>query len=96
MGWPVDVTKHVIKEVITHVLEGDTWWGEDEDKPDKPEDGDNHGDDDDDPKDPGWDWPWRSAKKGDGKGKDKDTEGKRNVPLPVKEDDCVVSLVRYC
>ncbi|PPQ63271.1 hypothetical protein CVT24_006796 [Panaeolus cyanescens] len=84
MGWPVDVSTHVIKQVITRVLEGDTWWGEDDDKPDKPGDGDKE-----DPKDPGWDWPWHSSKKGSGEGKHKDKEGKRDVPLPVQEDDCV-------
>ncbi|KAH9484457.1 Putative lipase ATG15 [Psilocybe cubensis] len=83
LGWGVDVRKHVIREVVTKVLEGDVWWGEDDDEPDgNPEDGQDDEDDD-----------WtiiKSFKNKKGKHKDKKgREGPSPVPKPFIEEDCV-------
>ena len=79
MGWTVDVRKHVIRTVVTEVLEGDVWWG--------------RVPDDDEPGDEGGEREARGrSKKGGGEGPKR--EGKGNVPKPVIEVDCVVSAYK--
>ncbi|KAF8163610.1 Alpha/Beta hydrolase protein [Crassisporium funariophilum] len=87
LGWAVDVRKHVIREVVTHVLEGDVWWGE-EDADDGGEvevDGVERGED---ATALGFRTGWRKKKKG-GSDDDKNREGKRNVPKAIIESGCV-------
>ncbi|PPQ91405.1 hypothetical protein CVT25_014293 [Psilocybe cyanescens] len=79
LGWDVDVRKHVIREVVTKVLEGDVWWGDDDDEEE---------DQDED------DWiiiKWGQKKKGKTRHDEnkKRREGKRTVPKPFIEEDCV-------
>jgi len=82
LGWSVDVRKHVIKEVVMNVLEGDAWWGEEDDQSGVDESGVRRL--------LGW---GKKGKKGeDEEEKKKRREGKRNVPKAIIEDDCVVSL----
>jgi hypothetical protein len=85
LGWSVDVRQHVIKEVVMNVLEGDAWWGEDDENSGVDEAGSRSLF--------GWNKRGKKGKKGeDEEERKKRREGKRNVPKAMIEDDCVVSL----
>jgi len=83
LGWAVDVRTHIIKAVVHRLLEGDHWWTD----PDGIGDGD---------KIPTTSTvkPWGRKEKGGGKDEE-DHKGKRRVPRPIIESDCVVSIFCY-
>jgi len=86
LGWSVDVRKHVIKEVVHNILEGDVWWGED-DEVDRVDEIEGYLEA---PGPFGWDKSGKKRKKGDDeKRKKKRPAGQRNVPKAITEDDCV-------
>ncbi|KIM48735.1 hypothetical protein M413DRAFT_437912 [Hebeloma cylindrosporum] len=79
LGWAVDVRKHIIKEVVLNVLEGDVWWGEDDDV----DEGGSRSL-------LGWHKKGKKGKKGEDEEEKKNRrEGLRNVPKAIIEDDCV-------
>ncbi|KAF9532216.1 Alpha/Beta hydrolase protein [Crepidotus variabilis] len=74
MGWKSDVRKHIIKSVVTEVLEGGTWWGR------VPR---NEGDSSKGATKFG------IGKRKNKKGEEEEREGEGNVPKPIIETNCV-------
>lgn len=75
LGWKSDIRKHIIRAVVTEVLEGDTWWGR-VPRPDNDE--------------PSHESAVSLFTKEKGRG-ERRREGQGNVPKPIIESDCVVS-----